>query len=367
MPKKEQLFCSSPFRKFMVRQRRFLPPVGGVFKHLFRPAGDVFMCCTDWLRTPPIGNIQHQSVDEIWNGEKAQEIRRSILDGSFRYCDRIRCPFLQSISFEVQRVETVNNEELKNIIEHQLTILHFKPREIDCSFETSCNLSCPSCRPKVRVHSANEHEILNIKSILENDAFKDVHVLSFSSAGDPFGSPFYRQWLQTMNRKKIPHLKQIRLHTNALLWTPKMWSTIPAEIQEVVKSTIISIDAGRPETYAINRRGSSFERLLKNLQFIRLLRKHGPLEHVQISMVVQKNNFMEMPDFIYLGKSHNFDTVYFNTLQNWGTFSEKEYRDRAIHLPDHPRNSEFIDMFKNEIFYDPIVEMGIFRGLLPAR
>jgi MoaA/NifB/PqqE/SkfB family radical SAM enzyme len=325
------------------------------------------MCCSDWLRTPPVGNIQHQSIDEIWNGEKAREIRRSILDGSFKYCDGTRCPFLKSISHEVQRLEGVKNEELKTIIDYKLTILPFKPREIDCSFETSCNLSCPSCRSKVRMHSVNEHEILNIQSKLENEAFKDAHVLSFSSSGDPFGSPFYRKWLQNLNRKKVPHLKQIRLHTNALLWTPKMWGTIPAEIQEVVKSTIISIDAGRPETYAKNRRGSSFERLLENLQFIRLLRKHGPLEHVKISMVVQKNNFMEMPDFIHLGKRLNFDTVYFGTLQNWGTFSEEEYCDRAIHRPDHPRNPEFIDMLKNEIFCDPIVEMGNFRSLLPAR
>jgi hypothetical protein len=205
------------------------------------------MCCSDWLRTPPVGNIQHQSIDEIWNGEKAREIRRSILDGSFKYCDGTRCPFLKSISHEVQRLEGVKNEELKTIIDYKLTILPFKPREIDCSFETSCNLSCPSCRSKVRMHSVNEHEILNIQSKLENEAFKDAHVLSFSSSGDPFGSPFYRKWLQNLNRKKVPHLKQIRLHTNALLWTPKMWGTIPAEIQEVVKSTIISIDAGRLE------------------------------------------------------------------------------------------------------------------------
>ena len=367
MPKKEQLFCSNPFRKFFVRERRLLRPAGGVFNQLFRPAGDVFMCCSSWLKTPPIGNIKHQSVDEIWNGEKAQEIRRSILDGSFKYCDRTRCPFLQSISCEVQRVETVKDEELKTIIENQLTILPYGPREIDCSFDRSCNLSCPSCRSRVLIDSAHEHEILNIQSKLENEIMKAVHVLSISSSGDPFGSPFYRKWLQTMNIKKIPHLKQIRLHTNALLWTPKMWSTIPKETQEVVKSTIISIDAGRPETYSINRRGGSFERLLENLDFISALRKCGPLEHVKISMVVQTNNFQEMPDFLQIGKHYNFDSVYFSQLVNWGTFSEEEYSDRAVHLPGHPRNMEFIDMLKNEIFYDPIVHLGNLRGLLSTR
>lgn len=367
MPEKEQLFCSNPFKRFIIRERRFLPPVGGVFNHLFRPAGDVYMCCSSWLKTPPIGNIKHQSVDEIWNGEKAQKIRRSILDGSFKYCDHTVCPYLQTISCEVQRREKVVDEELMNIIKNKLTILPYGPREIDCSYDRSCNLSCPSCRSKIIIESANEHEILDVQSKLENEVLKDAKILIISGSGDPFGSPLYSRWLQTTSNGKLPHLKQILLHTNAQLWTPKMWSTIPKEKQKLIKSAIISIDAARSETYSINRRGGSFERLLENLEFIRVLRKHGPLEHVKISMVVQKNNFMEMSDFIQLGKLYNFDTVYFSTLQNFGTFSEEEYRDRAVHLPVHPRNMEFIDMLKNEIFYDSIVHPGNLRGLLPTR
>lgn len=38
------------------------------------PNGDVFPCMA-WSR-PPIGNLQHQSFDEIWNGEPLAEVRR---------------------------------------------------------------------------------------------------------------------------------------------------------------------------------------------------------------------------------------------------------------------------------------------------
>ena len=364
MLKKKDLFCSNPFRRFIVRERHLLRPAGGVFNRLFRPAGDVFLCCSTWLKTPPIGNIQHQSVDEVWNGEKAQEIRRSILDGSFKYCDHTECPYLQTISCEVQPLKMVKDEELKTVVKNKLTILPYGPREIDCSYDRSCNLFCPSCRSKIIVESANEHEILGIQSKLENEAMKDAHVLSISGSGDPFGSPFYRRWLQTMNRGNAPHLKQILLHTNAQLWTPMMWSTIPKEIRELIKSTIISIDAASPEIYPINRRGGDYERLLENLDFIRVLRTRGPLEHVKISMIVQTNNFIEMPDFIRLGKRYNFDIVFFKKLINWGTFSEEEYNDRAIHLPGHPRNPELIDMLKNDIFRDPIVHLGNLSGLI---
>ncbi len=111
----------------------------------------------------------------------------------------------------------------------------------------------------------------------------------------------------------------------------------------------------------------SFERLLENLEFISQLRNNGPLEHVKISMVVQENNFMEMPDFLQIGKHYNFDSVFFVYLVNWGTFSEEEYIDRAIHLPGHPSHSKLIDMLKNVIFYDPIIHLGNLSGLIPNK
>ena len=356
MVKKEKLFCSKPFREFVVGPRRYFRLPGHESRRLFRPAGDVFMCC--WLRTPTMGNILHRSVDEVWNGEIAQETRRSILDGSFKYCDHATCPFLQTISCEVQETATVEDEELKTVIKNNVVTLPYGPREINCSYDRSCNLSCPSCRSQVIIESSHEHDILEIQSKIENTAMKDCHTLAISGSGDPFGSPYYRRFLQTMSRSRMPGLKKIILHTNAQLWTREMWSTIPEEIRKLIKSTNISIDAARPETYAVNRRGGSFETLLKNLEFISSLRRHGPLKHIKINMVVQDNNYSEMPEFVLLGKEYAFDTVYFSKLLNRGTYSKTEFRERAVHLPGHPRNREFIDSLRSDIFCDPIVHMG---------
>jgi MoaA/NifB/PqqE/SkfB family radical SAM enzyme len=161
-----------------------------------------------------------------------------------------------------------------------------------------------------------------------------------------------------MKIKDMPNIKKIHLQTNGQLYTPKMWGTIAQNIQQLIKSVDISIDAASSETYSINRRDGSFKRLLENLEFISTLRKSGPLGWVGISMVVQENNFMEMPDFVRLGKRFGFDTVYFSQLVNWGTFSEEEFRNRAIHLLTHPRNSEFVDLLKDEIFDESLVNLG---------
>ena len=344
MSKEKQLFCSKPFKWFEV-------------SGWYEPKGDVFMCCPTWLDTP-IGNLQNQSVEEIWNGEKAQEIRRSILDGSFRYCNRSRCPFLQSVSGPVEKVEDVQDKDLKLVIEEGLTILPYGPREINCGYDKSCNLSCPSCRTEIIVESKYKRQILKIQGKIQDEAIKDAHLLYITGSGDPFGSPFFRKWLKTMRREDMPLLKNLHLHTNGQLWTPKMWGTISRDVRQLVKSTEISIDAASSETYSINRRGGSFERLLENLEFVSTLRRNGPLERVTISMVVQENNFLEMPDFVRLGQRFDFDTVYFSQLVNWGTFSEKEFTNRAIHLPTHPRHSEFVDLLKDEILYEKLVYLG---------
>ena len=44
-----------------------------------------------------------------------------------------------------------------------------------------------------------------------------------------------------------------------------------------IKHAHISVDAAHPDTYAINRRGGSFAKLLENLEFISSLRRNGPL------------------------------------------------------------------------------------------
>jgi MoaA/NifB/PqqE/SkfB family radical SAM enzyme len=343
MSRNRRIFCSRPFKWFEVTQ--------------VNKTGEVYMCCPSWLETP-IGNLQTQSVEEIWNGKKAQEIRRSILDGSFRYCNFSRCPFLQTETEPVQKVEDVTDEDLKAVIENQLTILPYGPREINCSYDRSCNLSCPSCREELIVETKNRRQILDVQAKINTEALKDAHLLYITGSGDSFGSPFFREWLQTMKREDMPNLQKMHLHTNGLLWTPRMWGTISEEIQKLIKSAEISIDAATAETYSVNRRGGSFERLLKNLEFIGSLRTNGPLEWLGLSMVVQENNFMEMPEFVTLGKRFHVDTVYFSQLVNWGTFSDEEFRTRAVHLPKHPRYKELIEVIKSDIFRDPVVYLG---------
>ncbi len=339
-----RLFCSKPFSWFEVTGWQ-------------KPQGDVYLCCPTWLETP-VGNLQEQSVAEIWNGEKAQAIRHSILDGSFSYCHKIRCPFLQSESGPVQLSEDVTDPMMRMAIEQELTDLPWGPQEINCAFDKSCNLSCPSCRHERIIESDQSVPIRHIQSKLEKEALPGARYLYITGSGDAFGSPFFNQWLRTMRLGDAPKLQHLHIHTNAQLWTPRMWDRIPEPVRSKILSAEISIDAATAGTYVVNRRGGSFERLMENLEFVQSLRRDGPLKRLTFSMVVQNNNFREMPDFVRLGLRFGADYVYFSQLVNWGTFDDDEFRRRSVHLKGNENHKEFLSVLDDPMFDESVVYLG---------
>jgi MoaA/NifB/PqqE/SkfB family radical SAM enzyme len=244
------------------------------------------------------------------------------------------------------------------IIRRELTIVPFGPTDIICCFDQSCNLSCPSCRARVIMETTHGEAILNIQKRLEDEALADARLLYITGSGDPFGSPFFRRWLQTMKRTAMPKLERIHLHTNALLWTERIWESIPEETRALIRGATISIDAATSETYAINRRGGEFARLLERLAFISELRATGPLEYLEIHMTVQANNYKEMPEFVELGRLHNCDRVTFHQMLDWGSFSAGEFNARAVQFPEHSEHAAFVEMLSDPALADPIVYLS---------
>jgi hypothetical protein len=61
-----------------------------------------------------------------------------------------------------------------------------------------------------------------------------------------------------------------------------------------------------------------------------------------------------MPNFVELCRSMNCDFAIFERLQNIA-FSAEEFRAKAVHLPNHPLHSDFLDIVSNPIFASPRV------------
>jgi len=104
----------------------------------------------------------------------------------------------------------------------------------------------------------------------------------------------------------------------------------------LIRAAVISIDAATFETYAVNRRGGDFTRLLERLAFISELQANGPLERLTIHMTVQANNYREMGDFVEMGRRHNCDEVAFHQILDWETFSPAEFAEKSGPIPKSP-------------------------------
>src|SRR4051794_31621476 len=73
------------------------------FRHLeIAAGGDAYLCCSGWL-PESVGNVGNESIASIWNGARAQKVRRSILDGSFAFCGA--CPLLEPVVDSVHYVD----------------------------------------------------------------------------------------------------------------------------------------------------------------------------------------------------------------------------------------------------------------------
>ncbi|MCD6526113.1 MAG: SPASM domain-containing protein [Desulfuromonas sp.] len=332
------LFCTRPFEWFEIH-----------------PNGDVFLCCPTWLKRP-IGNLLNQSIAEIWNSPVALEIRKSILNGSFHNCNKKRCPFLTTQTAPVTRAIPGNDAEITGSWNKKTAIINEPPKKLNLCYDHSCNLACPSCRRQpLQATGPQLERARRISDIILDQLIPTAQEITLSGFGDPFGSPTYLDLLQRLNRSngKLPN---IRLHSNGQLWTRKRWEGL-ANLHQRVTEAEISVDAATAVTYATNRRGGSFAQLLENLDYLA-----GQPFRLTLSMVVQTNNYREIPAFVELAEKFQAE-VYLSRLVNWGTFEHTDFMQRAVHLPTHPQYRAFRELV-DELRERKSVRLGN-QGLLP--
>lgn len=321
-------------------------------------SGDVFVCCSSWTGMS-LGNIFKSDFKDIWNSENAVKIRRSIIGGTFQYCDHSLCPRI--ISGMVAE-EALTNEAEK-ISQSNLSKLKQGPVDLSLNYDFSCNLYCESCRKEIKTMSIRDSDrLIKFQLTLMNTLmFKNIKRLTVTGAGEPFASRVFMDLFTKMDQRKLPDIK-ITLRTNGMALSPGNWRRIK-NAHFAIDRILISIDAATPDTYHVLRRGGNFEQLKKNLKFISSIKKKSKL-YVGLNFVVQKTNFKEMPEFVHMAKKFDLDGVTFTQLMDRNTFQSGEFRDRAIHHPEHPRFNELKEIMKSPILRDPIVSFANLSHLL---
>lgn len=343
----QKRYCTKPFTHFEV--------VGEGAAHL---------CCPSWLKTS-IGDLNQNSLGEIWNSETAQKIRASIIDGSYRYCDHEICPYLKS-----GRLETLEElgPALREVVESNQTELKTRPKYVLLGYDFSCNLSCPSCRSqKIMTAKGSEahKKIEEITTKIDESFIRPISdetvVLNITGSGDPFASNVYRTYLENLDGENLPHLK-IDLQTNGLLFTPKMWERMH-KIHGNIRNVFVSIDAATAETYPLVRREGNWSVLLSNMQFLADLRQQKKINLLQARFVVQKANYKEMEEFARLFLKLGCDVIELALLVDWQSWPTETFKEQCIWEKDHPERQEFLKALSKSFLSHERIFLGNLAGL----
>jgi MoaA/NifB/PqqE/SkfB family radical SAM enzyme len=275
-----------------------------------------------------IGNLHVQTLTEILNSKTAKELQNSIIDGSYRYCNNKQCAWL----LDKTNPPNWGTEFPKN-----------KIKNIRLAIDDSCNLSCPSCRTrqifeKDKSRLKKKYKLADkiIEFIYSQKHSITVHV---GSDGDPFASLVYRYFIK--NIKNCPNVR-FTIQTNGLLIS-KMHKRF-LDIFDRMDKLNLSIDGATKETYEKLRRGSSFLKLIENLEYVKTLKNELNFKFI-IHYVVQKENYKEIPLMVDLSKKYLADKMWFNRITNWNTF--KNFDNEDICNSQHKEHSLYLKIIES--------------------
>lgn len=321
------------------------------------PRGEVYTCCSAYLKHNHfIGNIFEQSFDEIWNSEKAKKLRYSVSKGNFEYCNHF-CKWLHlennSENAQTGNYNPINlrdDEKFKLYRKYEDYKLDNYPKYITFSCDETCNLTCPSCRNKIKGLNMHESERLTanlIKTI--RPIMSDCELLGALGSGDIFASKAMMDFYQTLSNEEFPKLK-LYIITNAQLLDKKMWEKL-SNLHNIPTRMAISVDAASKEVYEKIRRGGRWEILCKNLEFISTKRysSDAKIEFLIFNFLIQKDNYMEIRKFIEFAKSMGADAVEFQMMSNWGTYDMNIFKEINVLNPNNAYYSETIQALRDVI------------------
>lgn len=342
--------CLDPFLSAQIHVHDY--SVGTYFLH---------PCCPNWcnyysLNDGVIENFSMNGLMDIFNSSKAKEFRQSILDGSYKFCNKELCPYILGNRL-VNKNDLVNiNPGYKQIIENNEAEIEL--RYIHLCYDYSCNFKCPSCRKNVIMLTENNNPVLfNQYLKMQNEIIKYAHSKEFdfqiglSGTGDPIASILGRKLLYELDKNKNPKLSLL-IQTNGSLFDENFWDKMYKMHGNI--GVIVSVDAGTEKTYSKLRVNGNWNKLMHNLKFINKLNLEKLIQWVRLDFVCQQQNYMEIPLFIELARKLNFSCM-ISRINDWKTYTKEEFNNVDVFNSSHPEHNNLIKVLNIEYNYDKLV------------
>jgi radical SAM protein with 4Fe4S-binding SPASM domain len=271
--------------------------------------GDVMLCGCQLHMPYVIGNIYKDTLQNIWLGEKASQVRQSVIDEEFTYCNWA-CSALPAL---FDRPEILP------------TLADF-PKTIKIDLDRSCNLKCPSCRESVIMEKYSpkiDKQIDLYKEIVQwakQNTSTQISIIPLAS-GEIFASYSGLQFLRSLI--DYPHDNiHLTITTNGTLLNKNQ--ELIKNIKHLIKHMAVSIDAATPETYNIVR-GGDWSELMLGLEFIQSIN----IPSLHFSFCIQKNNWHEIKLFPELANKFNALIIY-QKLLDWGHWNDKWWHENNV-------------------------------------
>lgn len=307
------------------------------------PDGEVWPC--SWMHCT-IGNLYEQDLDEIWNSKEAQQARDSILDGSFAFCRKMSCPFL-----ERNDLPDLTEEEFK-----ERSVVCEIPQFINIANDRICNIACTTCRTSVYCPKDGERE--KIDDALERlvPYVNKAKTVNLNGQGEFLANPSYLKFLEKLRPENQDF--QISFETNGILFDQKHWERF-AHLAKFNLKVNVTLNSIRKEVFRYLTGGfDQFEQLMDNLKFLSTLRKKGQINQLSLAMVVQESNFWEIPDYVRTFSSSevfSVDKITLRPIYRWFGLKDETYWFKNVLNPMHPYHKEYLKILADSCWNDPKV------------
>lgn len=296
-------------------------PCVGLFTHFgVRWDGQVSACCRDFNAKLNLGNLKNQTIAELWNSKKLNQIRLHHIKGEFEKisicekCEGQTSPTIKDQDIVDYLKDMKLEEEILPYLKRVKNPLYKKyvnkikkliPLMITLEITNKCNLKCVMC--KVHDKDVLKQQFMDIKTIKKNlKSFEKINVdeLRIFFWGEPLLHPNFNEIINEC--AKINNIPYIAFDTNATQLTKDKADAILETGKSIPIHILISLDAINKETYNKIRIGGDFKEVMKNVRYLIDKRTELKLKYPKImpQIIVMKENSHEIKQFVKFWKSY---------------------------------------------------------------
>lgn len=319
-------FCERPFNSI------YLPP-----------SGEVWPCA--WMHFV-MGNLNDQSLEDIWNSDAAKAARETILDGSFAFCRKTSCQFI-----ERGTLPDLSEEEIK-----ERAVAAESPEFITVANDKICNIACTTCRTSLFCPEEGYREKLDVMLDRLLPALNRAKHVDLNGYGEFLANPSFVRLLEKLRPERDDF--QVTFETNGILFDEEHWAKF-SHLQDYRLNVVVTINSLRRENYRYLTGGfDKLEQALNNLKFLSELRRENKINWLMVTMVIQESNFWEIPEYVHTfahSGEYEVDQIVLKPVYNWYGMAHDTYWFKNILNPLHPYHKAYLKILEDDCWKEPKV------------